>query len=239
MKKFAIISALLCACSTPAWAAPGLGNEVYGATVKQGEVEFETTWDSLAGGRDDGEDSLQIEVSYGVTKRLWVAAVAEFEKEPGLNRKAEEIGIEAIYHLGRVGPVDFAIYGEYGIGLNGATDMVETKLLMQHRSGPLDLRFNLIAEKKLDSTVPVELEYAASADFEVVDDISLGVQAFGELGTFHNFLPYAEHFVGPSAKVEFEGLGPEIGIRAGYLFAIGKARQDTDGQFRLALELEF
>ena len=41
------------------------------------------------------------------------------------------------------------------------------------------------------------------------------------------------------AKAEIEGLGPEIGIEAGYLFALGAARDDSDGQFRLKLEIEF
>ena len=111
---------------------------------------------------------------------------------------------------------------------------------MQHRPGPLDLRLNLIAEKELTSGARVELGYAAQADVAVAgDDLRLGVQAFGELGTFQRFAPRAEHFTGPFARAEIEGLGPEIGIQAGYLFALGKARDDTKGMFRLMVELEF
>jgi hypothetical protein len=40
-------------------------------------------------------------------------------------------------------------------------------------------------------------------------------------------------------KVEIKGLGPEIGVEVGYLFALSKARDDTKEQFRLALEFEF
>ena len=44
---------------------------------------------------------------------------------------------------------------------------------------------------------------------------------------------------GPYAKYEIEGLGPEVALQVGYLFALGKAKEDTDGQLRIGLELEF
>lgn len=228
-----------CTLATPAWAAPGLGGEVYGANVEQGEIELEAIYGELDGGADDGEDVLKLEAGYGVTDKLRIGVLTELEKEPAGGRKAEEVAIEAIYELGSAGGVDFAVYGEYAIGLNGNADKLEAKLLVQHRSGPLDLRFNLIGEKELEGGAKVELAYAASADVETFGEVRLGVQAYGELGGFDRFLPRAEHFIGPVAKAEIEGLGPEIGIEAGYLFALGAARDDSDGQFRLKLEIEF
>ncbi len=239
MKKFVPAAALACAMAAPAYAAPGMGAEVYGAHVDKGELEFEAIYSELDGGEEDGENVLKLEAAYGVTDKLRLSVIGEFEEEVGGSRKAEEIGIEAIYELGNLGPIDFAIYGEYGIGLNGHSDKIETKLIMQHEAGPLDLRFNLIAEKELESGEKIELEYAASADVETFGEIRLGVQAYGQLGTFDDFLPRAEHFIGPVAKFEIEGLGPELEIEAGYLFALGEAKDETDGQFRIVLELEF
>jgi len=239
MKKVTICAALACALASPAYAAPGLGSEVYGAHVDKGEFELEAIYGALDGGEEDGEDVLKLEAAYAVTERLRLGLIGEFEKEVGGSREAEEIGIEAIYELGSAGPIDFALYGEYGIGLNGHSDKIEGKLLMQHESGPWDLRFNLIAEKELEGGHKVELAYAASADVEAFGEVRLGVQAYGELGTFSNFLPREEHFIGPVAKFEIEGLGPELEIEAGYLFALGEAKDETDGQFRLMLELEF
>lgn len=238
MKRHLIAAALACALSTPALAAPGLGEEVYGATVEKGEAEVEARFDVLDGGPDHGEDVIKLEAGYGVTDRLKLATYVELEQEPGDRRRAEEVAVEAIYHVGRAGGIDFALYGEYAVGLHGP-DKLETKLLMQHRSGPLDVRLNLIAEKELVSGEPVEFGYAASADVETFGEIRLGVQAFGELGTTRKFLPRAEHFMGPIAKFEIEGLGPEIGLEAGYLFALGKAKDDANGQLRVAVELEF
>lgn len=223
---------------TTAMAAPGLGGEIYGATVSPGEFELESRYDALAGGPDDGEDMVKLELGYGVSKRLRVGLQGEFEREPGSPRKAEELGIEAIYTLGRVGGIDVALYGEYAIGLDGP-DKIETKLLLQHRPGPFDLRLNLIAEKELTGGAKVDLAYAAQADVAVAGDLRVGVQAFGDLGTFDRVFPAAGHMIGPVVSTEVEGLGPELKLEAGYLFALGTARQDTRGQFRLALELEF
>lgn len=224
--------------STPALAAPGLGTEVYGAEVNKGEVELESTYDRLSGGPDAGEDVLKLEAAWSPSDRLRLGVIGEFEREPGEPRKAEAMGVEAIYELGKLGPISVAAYGEYEIVIDG-TDKIETKLLLQHRSGPLDIRFNLIGEKTLDSTEKVELEYAFQADVEAIGEVKLGVQAFGDLGTFDHLFPRAEHFVGPSASVEIEGLGPELELRVGYLFALGAARDETNGQLRIALELEF
>lgn len=239
MKKF-ILPALAAAAIIPsaAQAAPGLGSEVYGATVEEGELEVEAIYGRLDGGDEDGEDVLKLEAAYGVTDKLRIGVIGEIEKEPGEDREFEALGVEAIYELGNVGGIDFALYGEYEIVFEGA-DKIETKLLMQRRKGPIDLRLNLIAEKALEGGANVEFEYAAAAMYEAADDFELGVQAFGELGTTDNFLPHAEHFIGPVAKVEIEALGPELGLEFGYLFALGEAQDETDGQFRVAIEMEF
>ena len=59
MLRFAVLSAFTCASaltiSSPAQAAPGLGQEVYGATVEEGEVELESRYDRLTGGPSAGE----------------------------------------------------------------------------------------------------------------------------------------------------------------------------------------
>ena len=221
-----------------AHAAPGLGDEVYGATVEPGEPEIELRYGRLGGGPDDGEDALKVEAGFGVNSHLRLAGVVELEREAGDVRRAEAGSLEAIYALGKVGGIDVALYGEYEVGFRGP-DKVETKLLLQRRTAAFDLRLNLIAEKELTSGAQVELGYAAGAYAKVAGDFQLGVEAYGGLGTFDRFAPRAEHFVGPVAKVEIEGLGPELGLQLGYLFALGAARDDAKGQLQVRLEMEF
>jgi len=238
MKYACLVAAAATLLPATAHAAPGLGSEVYSATVDEGELELEAIMGQLDGGPEDGEDVLVLEGAYGVTDKLRLGVRGEIEQEAGESREFEALGVEAIYELGNAGGIDFALYGEYEVVFEGA-DKIETKLLIQRREGPIDLRLNLIAEKELEGGEDVEFEYAASAMYEAADDFEIGVEAYGELGTFDNFLPRAEHFIGPVTKFEIEALGPELEISAGYLFALGEAQDETDGQFRLVVELEF
>jgi len=221
-----------------AQAAPGLAEEVYPATVERGEPELEARYGRLGGGADDGEDALKLEAGYGVTDHLRVNGMLELEREAGGSRRAEAGAIEAIYALGQAGGIDAAVYGEYEIGFHGP-DAIETKLLLQRRAGPWDLRLNLIAAKPLASGAQVELGYAAGVYRKVGGEVQLGVEGYGDVGTFDHFAPRAEHFVGPVARFEIKGLGPELGLQIGYLFALDKARDDTKGQLQLRLEAEF
>ena len=222
--------------SVPALAEPS--GEISSPVVVKGETEFEAIYGRLSGGPDSGEDILRLEASHSVNDRLRLAIRSEIERAPGGNRKLEAVSFEAIYELGRVGGIDVGLYGEYENVLDG-TDKLEGKLLLERRSGPFDARLNLIAARPLASGNPLEFAYAASADVEAIGELRLGVAAFGGLGSTDDFLPRADHYVGPVVKTEIEGLGPEIEIEAGYLFALGKAKDDSDGQFRLVVEMEF
>lgn len=234
MKAWVAAGCLAALAAGAARAEPGLGDEIYGARTAAGRTEFEARFGQLS----DGTDSLKFEATRHLNDRLRLAAFGKFARDPGAPRRAEEAGIEAIYTLGRAGGLDFALYGEYALGLNGNADAVEARLIVERLRGPLDLRLDLIGEKPLASQAPVELGYAARADY-LLGDVAVGVEALGDLGTFAAFAPPAAHFAGPEARVEIEGLGPELELTAGYLFALGQTRQDTKGQMRLALELEF
>lgn len=225
--------------ASAAAAAPGLGDEVYGAEARRGETELEARYQRLGGRQADGEDMLKLEATHHVSDRLRLAAFGEFGRDPGGARRADEAGIEAIYTLGRAAGFTFALYGEYALGFHGQADALETKLIVERRRGPLDLRLNLVAGKPLAVHAPVELSYAAAADYAVTDELRLGVEGFGELGSFERFAPRAEHYAGPRAAIEIEGLGPELELNAGYLFPLGAARDEARGQLRLGLEMEF
>ena len=228
--------------STPAFAAPGLGEKVYGATVEKGISEIELRYGRLVGDEADGEDGIVLELSHGFSDRVYGGVLMEFEREQGEGRRLEAVGLEGIVTLGHLKALDtdVALYGEYE-DVREAPDKIETKLLLQHHRGPFDGRFKFIAEKDLEGGKRVEFGYAASADWELAGELRGGVTAFGELGSTDHLFPRAEHFIGPTLKAELEHLPGhgELGIEAGYLFAVGAARAETNGQPRLLLEYEF
>jgi hypothetical protein len=226
----------------PAAAQPGLGEKVYSARLEPGASEVELRYGRLTGGPAAGEDAIVAEVAHSFGKHFHGGLKFEFEREPPGRRRLEAVGFEAMVPFGRIDAIgiDAGVYVEYE-AVRGGADKLETKLLLQRTRGSFDARLNLIAEKELKSGEPVEFGYAASADWKLVGDFRLGAAAFGELGTARRFLPRAQHYAGPIVKTELEGLPGkgELGIEAGYLFALGAARDEAKGQLRLLLEYEF
>lgn len=232
---------LTIAMATPAAAAPGVGDPVYGATVTKGLAEVEARYGRLTGGLANGGDGLVIEGEYGVSNRLSLAVLVETGRTLGGPRQANAIAIEAVRTLGRIAPlaIDIALYVEVKHDLNDGPDAVEVKGLFEHAAGGFDARLNLIGVKPFRDE-PVNFGYAASADWRVIgDEFRLGAAAFGDLGTSTRFGGRQEHFIGPIAKAGIEHIGPgEIEIEAGYLFAAGAARDTARGQARLLISYE-
>ena len=226
-----------------ALADPGVGDPVYGATLKRGTGEFEARYGRLTGGPDDRKDGLTLEAEYAFSSKLAAAVLVETARDPGGGRTVESTSIEAIYAVGRIKPIalDVALYAEYKYGLGGNDDVLEGKLLLEHRAGPFDARLNLIGEHALRSGEPVTLGYAASADWALIgDDLRFGVAAFGDLGSTQHFGGRQETYAGPIIKAEIERIGPgDIEIEAGWLRAFGSARDHADGQARLLVSYEF
>jgi hypothetical protein len=223
-------------------ADPGVGDPVYGATLQRGTLELESRYGRLTGGARDATDGLVLEGEYAFSNRFAAAVLVETGRDPGGARRVEATAIEMIHTLGRIKPlaIDVALYGEYKHGLRGNDDVLEAKLLIEHRAGPFDARLNLIGERPLRSGEPVELAYAASADWALIgDDLRAGLQAFGDLGTTRRFGGRQDSYVGPVIKAEIEHIGPgEIEIEAGWLRAFGSARDHTGGQARLLISYE-
>lgn len=241
MRQFWVWVSCLLLVPSAADAAPGLDDVVYGARVEPGKTEIEARYGRLTGGAGTGEEAFVIELARGFSPHFYGATLAAFEREPGGKRRLETVALEGIFTLGHIKALDLdsALYVEGAHGLHGP-DNLETKLLLEHHEGPFNSRLNLIAERALASGAPVLFSYAASADYEVADDISLGVEAFGDLGSSRRIMARGEHFVGPALKVGVDHIGPgELEFRAGYLFPVDRARDESKGQLRFGLEYEF
>lgn len=240
MKRIAFFAAaVLIAAPADALAAPGLGSKVYGTEVEKGEFELESRYGRLTGGPDDGEWAWVGEAAYGFSDRFYGAVLIEAEREPGFDAEVEAVSVEAVYEIGQLpGDIGFAVYGEYEATLHGAPDAVEFKALFEKREGRFDARLNLIAQRPLDDAGEWGFGYAAQADWEVAHDVRFGVQAFGDAGDEDGLGGRPEAFVGPAVEFEFDELPVEgeLEVGLGYLFAVGAARDDADGQARFTLE---
>jgi hypothetical protein len=231
--------------ASPAWAEPGLANKVYSPYVKKGVTELEVRGGSLAGGPLDRESGLITELEYGVSDRLSLAVLGEFEHHAGEKTKLDAIAVESVVYLGQIPKlgIDVGGYVEYEQRIHNESGVLEGKLLLAKQAGPVHALFNLIAERPLTDKRDereTEFGYAAQATVDTAPHLQLGAQAFGDLGTDKAFGGRHAHYLGPVAAWEGRPswLPGEIEFEAAYLFPLGSARDDTNGQVRFALEYE-
>jgi hypothetical protein len=242
--KHLFVTALACAIVAPSIAAaePGLADEVYSPTVTKGQTELELRGGILDGGAADGEWQIKSEASHAFTDWWRPALVAEWEREGG-DTEFTAFAIENVFDFTatRDWPVHFGAYVEYESAQDGP-DAAELKLLMEHTSGPIGLRLNLIGEREIGSGADNtwEFGYAAQVSYALSDDIALGLQGFGDTGTDDDFgnLDQQAHYWGPFAEFEIGDIGDsELEMQVGYLAGFGES--EADGQLRVKLEYEF
>ena len=239
-----LVAALALGSTAAAVAQPGLDAKVYGARIEPGVTEFEVRYGRLTGKQADGVSALVLEVSHGFSDRFYGALLATVDHEPSSASQLSGIAVEGIYRIGTIPGVgvDVAIYGEYAAAFRNQPHNLEAKILLEKRVGGFDARLNLVAERLTRGSAPVLFSYAAAVEQAIIgDEVSLGIQAFGDLGDTDRFGGRQEHFIGPVAHFEIEHppMGGELGIETGYLFAAGAARDTASGQARLLLEWEF
>ena len=238
------LAALAALAGAPAIASaePGLGGEVYGATVTRGETEIEARYAYLTGGEADGEWNVVGELAHAFTDWWRPAVLFELDHEAGENSDLEAVAFENVFDFSatRDWPVHLGGYLEYEFNTRGETDAVELKLLAERERGPIRLRFNAIAERALGGSSANDWEYgyAAQAMWAVKDDFRLGVEGYGDAGADSDFdLDDHGHYWGPVAQFEaFETQNGELELTLGYLAGFDEA--EADGQLRLALEWE-
>ena len=241
----AVAAAALAWAGTAAADPPGLGNTVYSPYVKSGVTEVEVRGGRLTGGPEDGTSGAVVELEHGFNDRLSLALVGEFEDPAGEGRKLDSIGLEAVSYFGQIPGtgVDVGGYLEYEQRIHNQSGLIEAKLLLARQTGPLETRFNLVAEQPLtdrEDEGATAFGYAAEATWLVRGGFRAGLQAFGELGTNRAFGGRQEHFVGPMVRWEIHParrLG-ELEFEAAYLAPLGAAREGADGQVRFGVEWE-
>lgn len=228
-----------------AQAEPGLANKVYSPYVKKGVTELELRGGRLNGGPLAGESAGIVELEYGLSDRVTLAVLAEFEHHAGEQTKLDAVAVEGVAYLGQIPAlgVDVGAYVEYEQRIHNESGVAEAKLLLARQFGPVRSRLNLIVEKPLTDRPgedETEFGYAAQASIEVARNLQLGVQAFGDLGVAGHLGGRQPHYVGPVADFEFrpKGMPGEIELQAAYLLPVGDARHDADGQLRLMIDFE-
>jgi hypothetical protein len=226
--------------------AQGLSNKVYSPYVHKGVDEIELRAGRLNGGPLDGEQAAVVELERGVSDRLSLAAIAEFEQHAGEEKKLDAIAVEGVVYIGQIPGlgVDVGGYLEYEQRIHNESGVLEGKLLLAKQAGRFEALVNLIASKPLTDRPgegDTEFGYAAQGTFDVGHGLRLGGQAFGDLGTDRSLGGRQGHYLGPVANWELRPAwlkGGELEFEVAWLAPVGTARRDADSQVRFVIEIE-
>ncbi len=242
----ATAAALCVALAGHAAAEPGFGNKVYDPYVRNGLTEVEVRSARLSGGSDGGYATTVVELEKGLSDRVSLALLGEFEKHPGEAAKLDSFGLEGVVYLGQIPKfgVDTGLYLEYEQRLHNESGVGEAKLLFAKNIDRFQGLLNLIAQHPFTNRPGenvTQFGYAASGTWELTPGLRAGAETFGNLGTDHLMGGRNALYVGPTVQWETRPdwlRGGEFELQASYLFASGVARTYTDGQMRLNLEFE-
>jgi hypothetical protein len=230
--------------ATSARADPRLDEKVYSPYIQNGVAELETRTAQQIGGASAGDMTTVVEGEYGVNDRLSLAVVGTLERSRADGSHFTGVGIEAVYYLGQIPKlgIDTGAYLEYKHGLNGDPEVLEGKLLLAKNVDRFQGLVNLIVERPLGSKDEdiASYGYAASATWRTAGTLRIGAEAFGNLGTDHDFPGRQGGYVGPQVLWEArpKGLPFEIDFDAGWLFPFGTEHGEARSQLRFGIELE-
>jgi hypothetical protein len=226
MRPFASVLLSTCALVGIAHAEPGAVSSVSGPGVTENETRFEVRAAVFDGGALDERWQYRAQASHGFTD-WWQGAVILRAAQPAdENAEVTSVGVENRFEFTATHdwPIQVGGQFEYKIGVNGAEDEVEFKLLAERRVGAFSARLNLNAARELSDGAEWEPAYAARGMWRASDRFDLGLEAFGE--------PDVDaHYVGPRTNIRFG----DATFGLGYLVGFDGAQ--ADGQLRISVEL--
>ncbi len=258
MSKKLISVLLLLACFALASTAQARHFKVYGyKTPEAGESELVYWNDYVAqsaksmaffGKNVDREGLLihTLEVEYGLTDRLKLAAYLDAEQPSGENIELVRARVVAAhYRFGNAGErfFDPAIYIEYYLPrpayLGYAKERVEARIILEKKLGDMVLKLNPVLEKvvsgpKVDEGM--ELAYSASLYGPLSDKLQWGIEYYGGVGELVAVKPVDEqkNYLVPAVTYKFN---KHFKWNIGAAFGISKAADDLVIKNIIAWEL--
>ena len=226
------------------YAAPLLGDDVTDPVVEAGMATSFVQLGRLTGGPSDGEMVIEASAERALSSHLLVGVGLEVGAEPGAAARLEAFNIEAQVYFGRIPglEVDVGVVGEYLQSVRSDAGAAEVGLLLGRDFGPVRGRFNFVAEQPFtdgDGEGAMMYSYSAQATVAVAGGLALGLQAYGDLGDNRDFGAHKGHYVGPMIVWEAERpTTTSFSVEAAWLAPLGAARDESDGELRLMVELE-
>jgi hypothetical protein len=184
--------------------------------------------------KPDGQpprSSPEIGLAYNVTSRWYTELTAAwFKFSPGAHHlSALEWQNDFMLTQGQY-PFDLALHTNVERAMNGSGEVgVEFGPVLQTEFGRTQLNLNLFFEREYRTAQaePMQLKYQWQVRHRWIGKLQLGLQGFGELGEWNNWLPRAQqsHRAGPALFGTWNaGGGHEWKYEAAYLIGTNSAR---------------
>lgn len=185
-------------------AAAGTGYYLVSTYPNEGQrtVDFKY-WNAKPSGRPP-RSSPEIGLGYNVTSRWYTELTAEwFKLSPHSHHLAAlEWQNDFMLTEGQY-PFDLALHTNVERALDGSGEIgVEVGPVLQTEIGRTQLNLNLFLEREYRVPVsePMQFKYQWQVKYRWIEKLQFGVQGFGELGEWNNWLPRGQqsHRAGPA-----------------------------------------
>jgi len=242
MKIAPVFAAVVACAANPALAEPV---KIYPAEVEPRTLEIAADTQVVSG----GDTVTRFEAEFGASKTVMATGFAESRDGPGFGPRVEAYGVEGLLVLPRLAflPFNWGVYGEYRAGARaGVADALEFKALASGAVGPIETRVNLSAEREIGSDAGdegTEFTYGVQSRYAFGEDIAVGVQVSGDLGTSRDFGAFGRRtqLAGAvaAAALPLPGADTELALEAGYFFGLTDESPDGVARIKIAYERKF
>lgn len=240
IRRMLLVGALLGASS--AWAAPSY----YLVTVydNEGETQLDFRYWTVDSKHRRQIVWPEVGVSYGVTSR-WTTEVFASAIGPNVwQTRAEALHWQNDYLLtqGQY-PFDLAVHSKLQFNHDAADGTVfQWGPVLQTEVGRLQLNGNLFFDRTLRAATPAptEMKYQWQAKYHWRAEMHVGLQGFGELGPWDQWLPASRqsHRVGPVLTGSLS-LGRKESLRYSVAYLVGKSYGQQGQMVSVRLQYAF
>jgi hypothetical protein len=209
--------------------------------LKYGTRHFDDTHERESAG--------SVGFGWGATPWWFTEAYFKYHKEEGDRTRYDEFEWENKFQLTETNkyPVDLGLLTEVEIprAREEGKYILKVGPLVQFDTGPLRWNTNVFVERAFDARTEepheTELQYQAQVAYRLPNGMDVGVQAFGDLGKWNDWLPRDEqsHRIGPAVfgKVKL-GEGRQA-IRYNAAWLVGASTSAPTHNLRFQVEYEF
>lgn len=218
---------------------------IYTPTVEYGEKEIDFKAGSSSKGDTPRESATSIGFGYGAKEWWFTELYLKYKRENNEATKFDAVEWENKFQLTETGkyPVDIGFLLEIERPQDRAEGWeVKWGPLFQTEFGKVQVNANALFKRnyRAEQSNDTQFLYQWQAKYRWLPELELGIQAFGEMGKWNQWVPANErsHRIGPAIFGKFP-VGDHQAIRYNAAWLLGASTAAPDHTLRLQVEYEF